>query len=140
MPEITPKLTDPKPSQNSSPSLSLPPKKFITSNTFIAGAISYQQVYETTRKPNMYVRMFGGSFGISKLLLEMLEQDKVSIIKIIYKEDRREIVYLSALKQWQDSLNVWEYEGRLSEGEKDLQIFLPVKEMIVLKSEEKKCQ
>jgi hypothetical protein len=112
-------------------------KKVITADTFIAGTLGYEQIYETIRKPNMYMRIFSG-FGISKQLLEMLDKDKVSIIKIIYKEEKREIIYLSALKQWQDSLNVWEYEGRLSEGEKDLQIFLPVKEMIVLKSEEKK--
>jgi hypothetical protein len=90
-------------------------------------------VYYTIRKKSGYMIKFGG-FGISKNILDELIRCGCHTIIINYLGVKKVIRLKSDMIQWKESPLFIEDKGM---GKNDLQIFVPRKDMELIKSQKK---
>jgi hypothetical protein len=96
------------------------------------GHTGNKKIYVTYKNKDHYFRIFQG-FGLSEAVIKLLKEKDIELIQIIYDGTKKRTKYLSALRQWEETLN--EFTNKEGEQE-DPQKVLPVKEMLILNEEE----
>lgn len=105
-----------------------------SSDKVVDVGIADEFTYKTNRLPEHYFRIFGG-FAISEEIIQNLIKDNRPNILITYNGKLGVEKYLSFPKDWISKGKRW--ENQLSNGEIDLQIVLPTKDMIKLEGTKK---